>query len=56
VGSKSEEYNKAADDCRQLAGRALTQADRERWLKIAERWVELAQRTDNLAHSDDPEK
>jgi hypothetical protein len=45
--SRADEYRRAAADCRELAERALNQADKERWLKIAEQWLELVRRAEN---------
>jgi hypothetical protein len=38
----AERFRKNADDCRERAQRALTEADRAKWLAIAADWVNLA--------------
>ena len=39
--SKDDEYRANADDCRQMAAKALRDEDRARWLQIAAGWLSL---------------
>jgi hypothetical protein len=45
-----ERYRKQAEDCRQMAAKAISPLDKEAWLKLAGDWLRL---TD---HRDWPEK
>jgi hypothetical protein len=37
-----ERYRKEAEDCRQMAARAISPLHREAWLKLAGDWLRLA--------------
>jgi hypothetical protein len=39
----AERFRKEAEDCRELAGKAMSPADKEAWLQLAEDWLKLAQ-------------
>jgi len=39
--SKDDEYRANADDCRQMAAKALRDEDKARWLQIAAGWLSL---------------
>ena len=39
--SQSEEYRAKAEECRQMAERALSPLDKEAWLKLAADWLGL---------------
>jgi len=39
--SKNDEYRANADDCRQMAAKALRDEDKARWLQIASGWLNL---------------
>jgi len=39
--SKDDEYRANADDCRQMAAKALRDEDKARWLQIASGWLSL---------------
>lgn len=38
----AERFLKEADECRQMAARAINPADRDGWLKLANDWMKLA--------------
>jgi hypothetical protein len=40
--SDEEGYRKQAEDCRQMAAKAISPLDKEAWLKSAEDWLKLA--------------
>jgi hypothetical protein len=40
--SQAEEYRANADECEQMAGKALDDLNRRRLLELARRWRELA--------------
>jgi hypothetical protein len=42
MASKTEEFRKNADNCRQQAERAKNSFDKEHWLEIAEHWLKMA--------------
>ncbi|MEK9285264.1 hypothetical protein MTR72_37620 [Bradyrhizobium sp. ISRA442] len=38
----AERFRKEAEECRQMAARAINPADRDGWLKLADDWIKLA--------------
>jgi hypothetical protein len=44
--SDEERYRKQAEDCRQMAGKAISPLDKEAWLKLAGDWLRLADDAD----------
>jgi hypothetical protein len=44
--SDEERYRKQAEDCRQMAAKAIRPLDREAWLKLAGDWLRLADDVD----------
>jgi hypothetical protein len=38
-----ERFRSEAEECRKLAGKALSQADKEAWLRLAADWIKLAE-------------
>jgi hypothetical protein len=40
--SDEERYRKQAEDCRQMAAKAISPLDKEAWLKLAGDWLRLA--------------
>jgi hypothetical protein len=43
--SDEERYRKQAEDCRQMAAKAISPLDKEAWLKLAGDWLRLADST-----------
>jgi hypothetical protein len=39
----AERFRKEAEECRELAAKAISQLDREAWLRLAADWIKLAQ-------------
>jgi hypothetical protein len=46
---KTEEYEKLAGECLQMASRATSTRDKGRLLGMAEKWIELAERVRRTA-------
>ena len=46
---RAADYRKKADECRQEAARAFTEADRQTWLKMADEWMALARSSEDNA-------
>ncbi len=44
--SASDDFQKNAEECRQLAAKAIKPATRATWLKLADDWLKLAQITE----------
>jgi hypothetical protein len=44
--SQSDEFRHKACDCTKQASLAITQIDRQQWLRLAEHWMELAEVVD----------
>ena len=44
--SDEERYRKQAEDCRQMAAKAVRPLDKEAWLKLAGDWLRLADDAD----------
>ena len=44
--SDEERYRKQAEDCRQMAAKAISPLDKEAWLKLAGDWLRLADDAD----------
>ena len=42
---KADHYLKQAEECRDQAGRALRDEDRQSWLKLAAKWQRMAEGT-----------
>jgi hypothetical protein len=42
VRSDAAKYRKQAEECRQLAAKAVSPVDKEAWLRVAEEWLKLA--------------
>jgi hypothetical protein len=46
MGDAADPFRRNAEECRQLAARALKAADKVFWLRLAEDWLKLAQEAD----------
>jgi hypothetical protein len=42
MSNDSDRFRRQADECRQLAAKALNPLDKEAWLRLAEEWLKLA--------------
>lgn len=40
---EADRYRNEAEECRRLAERAITQPDKEAWLRLAAEWMKLAE-------------
>ena len=43
----AEMFRKQAEECRQMAARAINPDEREGWLKLAADWLRLAERAES---------
>jgi len=43
----AEMFRKQAEECRQMAARAINPHDKEGWLKLAADWLKLAERAES---------
>jgi hypothetical protein len=53
----AERFRKEAEECRELAEKAMSPLDKEAWMRLAEDWLKLAQEAERgtgLGGWDDP--
>jgi hypothetical protein len=46
IETEAERFRKEAEECRELAEKAISQFDKEAWLRLAADWIKLAQATE----------
>ena len=46
IETDAERFRKEAEECRELAEKAISQFDKEAWLRLAADWIKLAQATE----------
>jgi hypothetical protein len=47
--STADDFRRQAEECRQMAARAISPIDKASWLRLAEDWLRLAQTADKSA-------
>jgi hypothetical protein len=43
IETDADRFRKQAEECRQLAARAINEVDKQAWLRLAADWIKLAQ-------------
>jgi hypothetical protein len=46
VSDDADRFRKEAEECRQMAAKAINTRDKEEWLRLAGDWIKLAQEAD----------
>jgi hypothetical protein len=46
MSTEADRFRKEAEECRQLADKAINPLDKEEWLRLASDWSKLAQEAD----------
>jgi hypothetical protein len=46
IETEAERFRTEAEECRELAEKAISQFDKEAWLRLAADWTKLAQATE----------
>jgi hypothetical protein len=45
--AEAARFRKQADECREMAAKAVSPLDKAAWLKVAEEWLKLAMNAEN---------
>jgi len=43
IETDADRFRKQAEECRQLAAKAINEVDKQAWLRLAADWIKLAQ-------------
>jgi hypothetical protein len=46
IEANAERFRNEAHECQQMAAKAMSQPDKEAWLKLAADWIKLAEDTE----------
>jgi hypothetical protein len=48
--SDADKFRKEAEECREQAAKAISELDKETWLRLAAEWIKFAQSAEASSH------